>query len=54
MILEQFAPTIAIIAALLLVWFGVRLCLRPDTRFKGVLMIVMAVVLVGNVAVWAL
>jgi len=39
------------IAAAILVYFGARLCRRPDTRLKGVLMIVMAAVLVGNVLI---
>ncbi|WP_293989983.1 hypothetical protein [Sphingomonas sp.] len=47
--LEQAAPAIAMIAAFVLAFFGVRLTLRPDTRTKGVLMVVMALVLVGNV-----
>lgn len=42
---------VAVIAAAILVYFGVRLCRRPDTRLKGVLMIVMALVLVGNVLI---
>jgi high-affinity Fe2+/Pb2+ permease len=52
--LEQAAPAIAMVAAFVLVWFGVRLAMRPDTRTKGVLMVVMAAVLVGNVLVWTL
>ena len=47
--LEHAAPTIAMIAAFVLAWFGIRLAMRPDTRTKGVLMVVMAAVLVGNV-----
>lgn len=52
--LEQVAPAIAMVAAFVLVWFGVRLAMRPDTRTKGVLMAVMALVLVGNVVIWTL
>ncbi|MDO7842864.1 hypothetical protein [Sphingomonas immobilis] len=52
--LETLAPTIAMLAAFALVWFGIRLTRRPDTRFKGVLMVVMAAVLVGNVAIWTM
>ena len=52
--LEQVAPAIAMIAAFALGFFGVRLALRPDTRTKGVLMVVMALVLVGNVGIWTL
>ena len=42
---------VAVLAAIILVYFGARLTRRPDTRLKGVLMIVMAVVLVGNVLI---
>jgi len=52
--LEQAAPAIAMIAAFVLVFFGIRLALRPDTRIKGVLMVVMALVLVGNVLIWTI
>ena len=51
---QDMAYAVAMIAAAILVYFGARLCRRPDTRTKGVLMIVMAVVLVGNVLVWTL
>lgn len=52
--LEQAAPAIAMIAAFVLAFFGVRLAMRSDTRNKGVLMVVMALVLVGNVVIWTL
>jgi hypothetical protein len=52
--LEQVAPAIAMIAALVLAFFGISLAMRPDTRIKGVLMVVMAAVLVGNVVIWTL
>ena len=42
---------VAMIAAAILVYFGARLRRRPDTRLKGVLMVVMAAVLVGNVLI---
>ena len=45
---------VAVLAALFLAYFGVRLSFRPDTRTKGVLMVVMALVLVGNVLIWTL
>ena len=48
------AYAVAMIAAAILAYFGARLCRRADTRAKGVLMIVMAGVLVGNVLVWTL
>ena len=53
-IIGEVAPAIAMLSAALLVWFGIRLARRPDTRTKGVLMVVMAVVLVGNVLIWTL
>lgn len=52
--LEAIAPAIAMLAAFALIWVGVRLALRTPTRTKGVLMLVMAAVLVGNVIVWTL
>ena len=45
---------VTVLAALILAYFGARLSFRPDTRTKGVLMVVMAVVLIGNVLVWTL
>ncbi|HEX4693924.1 hypothetical protein [Sphingomonas sp.] len=52
--LGQAAPAIAMVAAFVLVWFGIKLALRPDTRTKGALMVVMAAVLVGNVLIGTL
>lgn len=48
------APALAMLSAGLLGWFGVRLARRPDTRTKGILMLVMAAVLVCNVLIWTL
>lgn len=42
------------LAAFALVIGGVRLVSRPAERLKGVLMLVCAVVLVGNVLIWTL
>lgn len=42
---------IAVIAAFILAYFGARLIKNPDTRTKGILMVVMALVLVGNVVI---
>ena len=42
------------IAAFLLVLGGIRLLRRTDSRGKGVLMLVAAAVLVGNVLIWTL
>ena len=52
--MQDMAYAVAMIAAAILVYFGLRLSRRADTRTKGVLMVVMAVVLVGNVLVWTL
>lgn len=46
------AMTVAMLAAVLLVIGGVKLVRRPEERKRGVLMLVMAAVLVANVAVW--
>lgn len=48
---QQGFYAVALIAAAVLVWFGVKQARQPDTRQKGVLMIVMALVLVGNVLI---
>lgn len=48
------APAIAMAAAFVLAWFGLRLGLRPDTRTKGVRMALMAAVLVANVVIWTM
>ena len=45
------APTIAMFAAFALAVFGIRLTRGPE-RTKGILMLVMAAVLVGNVLIW--
>ena len=52
--LEAAAPAIAMVAAFALVVFGIRLLWRRQDRMKGALMLVAAVVLVGNVVVWTL
>jgi len=40
------------IAAFLLVIGGINLIRTSDNRSKGILMLVAAVVLIGNVAIW--
>ncbi len=45
------ALALAMIAAFLLVVFGVRLAVKGGDRKRGVLMIVAAAVLVGNVVI---
>ena len=49
--MEQVAPAIAMLAAFALALFGVRL-LRGPERGRGLLMLVAALVLVGNVVIW--
>jgi len=52
--LGDFAATamaIAMIAAFLLVFGSIRLLRQPENRKRGVLMLVAAAVLVGNVAI---
>jgi high-affinity Fe2+/Pb2+ permease len=53
--MEKFssvASAIAMVAAFLLVAGGVKLVMNRDTRARGVLMIVAALVLVMNVTIW--
>lgn len=51
--IAQAAPGIAMLAAFACVAGGIATMRRGDRR-KGVLMLVMAVVLVGNVLIWTL
>ena len=48
------AMTLAMIAAFVLAIGGVRLAMRKDDRKRGLLMIVAALVLVGNVLILTL
>lgn len=48
------ASAIAMLAAIALAIGGVALMRRPEARTKGTLMLVMAGVLVANVAIWTL
>ncbi|SFP74864.1 hypothetical protein [Sphingomonas rubra] len=50
--LAQLAPAIAMLAVFALVIGGIALIRRGDDRRKGVLMLVMAAVLLGNVLIW--
>ena len=47
----QGALALAMIAAFVLVIFGVRLVMNGGDRKRGVLMVVAAVVLIGNVVI---
>jgi len=42
------------IAAMLLLVFGVKLALRPKTRQRGLLMIACGIVFVANVLIWTI
>ena len=48
------AMAVAMIAAFVLTAGGIKVALKPDSRKHGLLMIVAAAVLVGNVLVWTL
>ena len=48
----EAALGLAMISAILLAIFGVRLALRPEDRQRGLLMIGAAIVLVANVIIW--
>jgi len=50
--LAGLAMAVAMLAAFALLFAGVKLTTRPEDRKRGVLMIVAALVLVGNVLVW--
>ena len=52
--LDTLAPAIAMLAVFALAGVGARLAWRGTERRKGVLMLVMAAVLLGNVVVWTL
>ena len=49
---SSFAMAIAMVAAFLLVAGGVKLMLERQTRVRGVLMIVAALVIITNVMIW--
>jgi high-affinity Fe2+/Pb2+ permease len=49
---SSFAMAIAMVAAFLLIAGGVKLMLERQTRVRGVLMIVAALVLITNVMIW--
>jgi high-affinity Fe2+/Pb2+ permease len=49
---SSFAMAFAMVAALLLGAGGIKLSLAPQTRSRGILMIVAAAVIVTNVMIW--
>jgi hypothetical protein len=50
--LSSAAPAIAMVAAFLLAAAGVKLAFDRQTRNRGILMIVAALVIVMNVMIW--
>ncbi|WP_242139053.1 hypothetical protein [Sphingomonas sp. TREG-RG-20F-R18-01] len=52
--IESLAPAIAMLAAFACLIGGVRMIWRRSDGRKGVLLLVTAAVLVGNVAIWTL
>ena len=50
--MQNFSSAIAMIAAFLLVAGGVKLALDRQTRLRGILMVVVAVVIIMNVMIW--
>ncbi len=48
------ALAITMIAAILLLVFGVRLAMRPDDRQRGLLMIACGIIFIVNVLIWTL
>jgi hypothetical protein len=47
------ALSVAMIAAIVLLIGGAKLARGPTDRYRGLLMIVAALVLIGNVLIWA-
>ncbi len=45
---------LAMLSASALAAGGVKLAMKPETRSRGILMIVAAAVIVGNVLIWTL
>ncbi len=51
-LIAEGALALAMIAAFVLIYFGLKLALRGGDRKRGVLMVVAALVLIGNVLIW--
>ena len=49
---SSVAMAVAMVAAFLLIAGGVKLALERETRVRGILMIVAALVMVMNVMIW--
>ena len=50
--MSSTALAIAMIAAFLLAIGAIRLLRQPENRKRGILMLIAAAVLIGNVAIW--
>jgi hypothetical protein len=48
------ALAVTMIAAALLLIFGIRLALRPADRQRGLLMMACGIIFIGNVLIWTL
>jgi len=48
------ALAITMLAAILLLIFGIRLAIRPGDRQRGLLMIACGIIFIGNVLIWTL
>ena len=48
------ALAITMVAAILLLIFGVKLALKPEERQRGLLMIACGIIFIGNVLIWTL
>ena len=42
------------LAAILLLIFGVKLAIKPEERQRGLLMIACGIIFIGNVLIWTL
>lgn len=51
-LIGEGALALAMIAAMVLIVFGSKLAMSTEDRKRGVLMVVAALVLVGNVLIW--
>jgi hypothetical protein len=52
--LASAALAITMIAAFLLLIFGVKLALRPADRQRGLLMVACGIIFIANVLIWTL
>ena len=52
LLIAEGALALAMIAAFVLIIFGLKLALRGEDRKRGVLMVLAALVLIANVLIW--